>query len=165
MNGAGQNLRIPVVRVPPKRVAERYRPPRGSGNTYSEGGRRGALPFPSGHPTIRTHWPPRRPSGAGFRWTKPTRHLCYSAYTAGCAQYRCPLHGSPLRGSHPVGNAPRTGRWRRYRRATNPSRRCSGRGPLRPRPQNPPHRVAPQEGTQLTLRDLQPILAESLGEL
>jgi hypothetical protein len=43
---------------------------------------------------------------------------------------------------------------------------AAGRGPFRSRsPVMRPCPVAPQEGTQLMLRDLQPILAESLGEL
>lgn len=132
MNRVGPNPRKPVVRVPPKRVAERYRPPRGSGNRVSGVGLRPPAPD--------NRWPP----APTLRWTKSTRQLCYQAYTAGCAQYRCPLHGSPPRGSHPVGNTPRTGRWRRYQSTTSirRRRRAGGLRPWsqssRPAPGSPP---------------------------
>jgi hypothetical protein len=123
---AGVPPRKPVVRDPPERVDEKYRPPRGSGNSRPK---RGGYGRPS----------PLRPEGARFAGGRsPQGAFANELPPPLDAQYRCPLHGSPLRGSHSVGNAPRTGRWRRYR---NISIHPQGRRPEGPFPAPPDSRT------------------------
>lgn len=179
MKRVGPNPRKPVVRVPPKRVAERYRLPRGSGNTRPKrvgcgrpsaksalAGTGAGPPAVGGPPPKRGPGRsggggvnfPRRPAGpappvggssAALRDRPPGARSPQGAFAKELhpplsAQYRCPLHGCPLRGSHSVGNAPRTGHWRRYRTIHIHPQGRRPVGPLGPSGSGPPGPVASQ---------------------